>query len=102
MFIVPLSQLPSLFPQVEGAGNVQGLSSGQGVPFVDMLKSAIQNMEETRAVAAQDSVKLAMGEVDDLHTLQINAQKAGLATDFAIGLTSRALSAYKEIANMQI
>lgn len=101
MFIVPISPLAPMMPldSVQGAAKTE---SSSGVPFADVLKGAMKNMEETQAVAQQDSMNLALGNMDDLHTMQINATKAETAASVAVGLTGKALSVYSEILRMQI
>ena len=102
MFIIPLSQVSSLFPTGEAQGAAGATQTQATVPFADMLKDAMRTMQETRAVANEDSVNLALGQTDDLHTMQINSVKAATAVEFTTGLASRALSAYNEIIRMQI
>lgn len=96
MFIIPLSQLPTIFPK-----QTQEQPKTGSVPFVDMLKDSIANMQELRATADQDSVDLALGDMDDLHTMGINATKASVATTFTVQLASRAISAYNEVLHLQ-
>lgn len=98
MFIVPLSQLPSVFPQEAPQSQTQKSS----VPFVDMLRDSYLNMQEMRATADQDSVDLALGNTDNLHTMGINATKAAAATTFTAQLATRAITAYNEIIRMQV
>lgn len=77
--------------------------SSSTVPvFGDVLKDAMQTMQETQEVSKQDSYDLALGKTDDLHTVQINSMKASTAVELTAGLTSRALNAYKEILQTQI
>lgn len=102
MFIIPLSQVQSIFPAGEQQAAAGASPAGANVPFVNMLKDAMQTVEETRAIASEDSVNLALGQTDDLHTMQINSVKAATAVEFTVGLASRALSAYNEIIRMQI
>lgn len=99
MYIVPLSQLPSIFPQQQ---QTVAQPQNSAVPFVDMLKESLANMQEAREIADQDSVNLALGNVDDLHTMGINATKASVATTFTAQLATRAISAYNEIIRMQV
>lgn len=106
MFIVPLSQISTIFPTGEVSSSPQNPAAPGGavasVPFASMLKDAMQTVEETRAVSSQNSVDLALGNMDDLHTMQIASTKASTAVEFTVGLASRALSAYNEILRMQI
>ena len=50
----------------------------------------------------ESDIRLAMGNVDDLHTALIQAEQAATAIEFTTQLTSRAVSAYNQIMGMQI
>lgn len=100
MFIVPISEVQPLLPASEGTR-----PSGQVVPegsFDRALKNAIQDLDDVQRKADQDAIDLALGRTDDLHTIQINTMKATAAIELAAGITSRALSAYQQIINMQL
>lgn len=104
MYMIPFSQLPSIFPSQQS--DVEPSSaigkSRANVPFVDMLRDSLANMQELRGIADQDSVDLALGNTEDLHTLGINAAKASVATTFTTQVATRALNAYNEILRMQV
>lgn len=103
MFIVPLSQLPSVaMGEQARLTGVAANTGAAGVPFADVLKSAIQDVKETQAVSEADAFKLATGQSDDLHTMQINSLKAASAVEFTVGLTSKMLAAYNEIIRMPV
>ncbi|MEG1953466.1 MAG: flagellar hook-basal body complex protein FliE [Hydrogenoanaerobacterium sp.] len=102
MFIVPISPLKPLSPLSEVSAPKQQSGLSSGVPFADVLKGALKNMEATQAVAQRDSMNVALGNMDDLHTMQINATKAETAASVAVGLTGKVLSVYNEILRMQI
>lgn len=100
MYIVPISQLPTIEEAAKaktGAG-----AGGQGLPFSNVLSDAMRNLQETQAESQRYSYELAMGDVDDLHNMQIASMKAATAVEFTAGLASRALTAYNEIIRMQI
>ena len=42
-----------------------------------------------------------MGQTDDLHNIMINAEKAAIALELTVQVTSKAISAYNEIMRMQ-
>lgn len=99
MFIVPISSLTPM----------QSLTKSQEVNapvakngFAGFFQEALDNARETRAVADQDSIDLALGKTDNLAQVMINAAKASTATQMTVDLTSRAVSAYKEIMQMQV
>lgn len=100
MFIVPISELQ---PIISGTQN--GKPSGQsdlGAPFDRILKNAIQNLDDLQKISDKDAADLALGSTDDLHTVQINTMKATAAIELTAGITSKVLSAYQQIINMQL
>lgn len=102
MFIIPLSQLPL----IDGAKETQGVNAlnESNVPFAQMLEDSIANLQETQAIADKDALDLALGADDavDLHTMMIHSAALESAVKTTVQLTSRAVSAYKEIMQMQI
>lgn len=101
MFIVPLSGMAPL-QSVAQPKEAAASASTAGVPFADVLSNAMRNMQQTQTVSEQDAYELALGQTDDLHTLQINSVKSMAAVEMAVGATSRVLSAYNEIMRLQI
>jgi len=102
MFIVPISQMPSIEPIQKSAAQVTQPENGAGMPFKQIFEEAINNLRETQAQSNEDAYRLAMGQADDLHTVVINSEKAATALELTVQLTSRAVSAYNEIMRMQI
>lgn len=101
MFIVPLSTLPSIFPEQPSLEAQQsGLLSN--IPFANVLSDAIENLEKVQAVSEQDSYNLARGKTDDLHTMMINSLKTSTAVNFTTALAGRAISTYSEIMRMTV
>ncbi len=101
MFIIPMNGIvplntPSQLP-VEKAADTKG-----GASFTDIFKQAVENVEETQKITAQDSVRVALGEVDDLHTVQINMKKAAAALEVLVTMKNTAVDAYNEIMRMGI
>ena len=104
MFIVPISQMPTIeeIKKVSASTETVIPTENNGLPFADMLKNAMNDAREAEKVAQEDTYKLAMGQTDDLHNVMINSAKATAAVEFAVEVTSRAVSAYNEILRMQI
>ena len=86
MYIVPLSNLPTV--QSGSAGETSAQSGGP--------------LQESQQAAAQDTYDLAYGNSADLHTIMIHSAMETTAVETVVQLTSRAVSAYKEIMQMQI
>ena len=102
MFIVPISSLPSI--QERGQKDNQTTAEGNlGKPsFSNIMEEAMDALQKSQEAAAQDAYDLAMGDVSNLHSLMINSAMEATAVETAVQLTSRAVSAYKEIMQMQI
>ena len=94
MYLVPLSNLPSIQgPDPESQKKILSQEGGQSFASI---------MQEAQQAAAADSYNLAMGDVDSLHNMMINSALEATAVETAVQLTGRAVSAYKEIMQMQI
>ncbi len=99
MYIIPMSGINPLntMSQVEKPQQEEAVSG-----FSDIFKQAIKNAEDTREICEQDSVKVALGEIDDLHTVQINLQKAATAMEVLVSMKNTAVDSYNEIMRMGI
>lgn len=96
-FIVPIQ------PMELGIGKMDATARNQGgLPFQDVLTQVIDETRNLMEIAEQDSVALALGDVDNLAQIQINSLKASTMLQTTVQLTSRAVTAYKEIMQMQI
>ena len=100
MTIVPISEILPIGS--EKAAGVKDSGFGTSVPFADVLKDAVQNLEEARKLSEQDSYDLVTGSVSDLHNVMIHSAMEATALETTVQLTSRAVSAYREIMQMQI
>ncbi len=101
MYIVPLSALPSI-QKTEEQGADTAASQQSGRSFASIIQDAITDLRQTQQAAQQDSYELAMGNVESLHNMMINAAMEATAVETAVQITARAVSAYKEIMQMQI
>ena len=96
MFIIPVTRM-------EGVGDLTDLkkdSTVKAVPekrFDSVLKEAVREADQ----AIMD-MKLASGQVDNLHTALIQAEKTAAAVEFTIQITTKAVNAYNQIMGMQV
>lgn len=102
MFIVPMSSITPLNILSQSKAADAEKTSDDTASFTDVFKQALQNVEDTQAVSQADSIKVALGEVDDLHTVGINIQKAQTAIDVFVSMKNTAVDSYKEIMGMSI
>jgi flagellar hook-basal body complex protein FliE len=77
-------------------------SAGGGEGFGDLLKNAIESVNEMQQEAGEAQDKFARGEAAELHQVMIAAEKAGLSFDLLLEIRQRLVDAYKDIMRMPI
>ena len=58
MYIVPLSNLPA----IQGDSKVETPTQNGGIPFREVMQKAVQSLQESQQLAAQDAYELAAGQ----------------------------------------
>lgn len=104
MFIVPMSSIINV-NNVESGNSEKNLSQKNGdsyTGFKEILENVINNVEQTEAVTKKDAYDLSIGEMDDMHTMMINAFKADAALQTMVQLRNKFLEAYSEIMRTNI
>ena len=100
MFIVPMSSnintssINSLSSS-SGASSAAGDSTGLG--FKEIFQGLVNNVEQTEAQTEMDAYNLSIGNMDDMHTMIINAAKADVALQTMVQLRNKFLEAYSEV-----
>lgn len=102
MYIVPLAGLEPLASIQQKAQATRQPGAEGLVPFADLLDEARQNLAQSQAQVQADVHDLLTGQSSDLHQLTIDAAIQQASVEMTVQLTSRAVSAYKEILQMQI
>ena len=93
--------------QVAGIGSVHTTvpktdARREGTSFGEMLTKAIDSVNRQELEAQRAALLLASGEITDIHTVTIAAQKAELALDLALAVRNKVLEAYQEVMRMQV
>ena len=70
--------------------------------FANVMKGYIKNVDNTVKEASDLSVKLASGQIDNLHEVTIASQKSKLALELTVAIRDKAVEAYQETMRMQI
>ncbi|MFS0672431.1 flagellar hook-basal body complex protein FliE [Ornithinibacillus sp. 179-J 7C1 HS] len=70
--------------------------------FANLLKNAINNVNELQVVSDKKTEALAMGQINDLHDVMITAQKASVTLQATVEMQRKAIDAYNEIMRMQV
>ncbi|MDE6598512.1 MAG: flagellar hook-basal body complex protein FliE [Oscillospiraceae bacterium] len=101
MFIVPINSsmrpIESLFED-----NTAGVQEQDKPQFSDVFKEIFSEVQETQRVVQEDSIRLAMGEIDDLHTIYNNMTKASVAVDTFVAVKDAVVNAYDRIIQMSM
>jgi flagellar hook-basal body complex protein FliE len=74
----------------------------EDVGFAQTLAKAVGAVNRQELEAQQAGLLLASGEITDVHTVMIAAEKAELALDLTLAVRNKVLEAYQEIMRMQI
>ena len=99
-FITAIQQIkPSAFTDEKSSSTG---STKDAIPFANMLTDAIKDYETSQKTADEESNQLALGNSDNLAQVQIDSLKAQTALQTTVQLTSRMVTAYKEIMQMQV
>jgi len=76
--------------------------SGSGGSFIESLKSAIGNVNESMATADKAAQKFAGGEAQNLHDIMIAMEKADLSLRTLTAVRGKIVEAYQEIMKMPV
>lgn len=102
MFIVPMnSSINTDIIKSIGSDTVTDIhksdeNNGSG-SFKEVFQGIIENVEKTEAVTRMDAYNLSIGNMDDLHTMMVNAAKAEMALSTMVQLRNKVLDAYSEV-----
>lgn len=99
-----LSQLPPASPVSGLAKPGQGSGSGAegDLGFGDLLKQALQEVNQASAQAEDEARNLMTGESADMHTAMLAVQKADLSFQMMMAVRSKLIDAYREVMRMQM
>ncbi len=99
MFIKPMIPIESMTSQISPVNKIENQPTNS---FTDVLKDAMNNVTKLQESAEAATEQLALGQVDDIHSIMIQTERAALALELTVQVTSKAVSAYNEIMRMQM
>jgi len=70
--------------------------------FTDVFSSALNDVNNLQQDAAQASLNLAAGKIQDLSEVTIATQKATMALQLTMQVRTKILDAYQEVMRMQL
>ena len=104
LFIVPISSamkpIKSYFDN--DAVAAAAADSTDKPQFSDVFREIFNEVQETDRIVQEDSVKLALGEIDDLHTIYNNMTKNALAVETFVAVKDAAIDAYNRVLQISM
>ncbi len=97
-----LSNITLLPVSVGTSGKIIDKKSGLRENFSEILKDALNNLNNLQKEADQKMIDFAKGDIQNIHDVSIAVSKADIALSLAIEIRNRLLEAYREITRMQI
>lgn len=73
-----------------------------GANFKDVLKEALQDVDQAQKASDQQIQKVISGEIQDVHTAMIAMQKADLSFQMMMQVRNKLIEAYHEVMRMQV
>lgn len=98
-----ISPITSITPIQDFSKQTQISQSGSDdKSFGNILTDLIKEVNRTDQVSNADTVKLAAGTTDDVHTVMINTEKTEIATLTLVQVRNKILDAYNEIMRVNL
>lgn len=72
------------------------------IPFSDYLNEALNNTNQLLLDSDKIAADFAAGRTDNIHDVEIAAEKADIALQFTMQIRNKIMDAYSEIMRMQI
>lgn len=99
----PSVQAPDLANAVSEGRGVDGAQASDRTGFADMLKNAVDSVNETQMQSSSLQRAFEMGDPEvDITQVMIQMQKASVSFEAMTQVRNRLVSAYQDIMNMPI
>jgi len=89
---------PQLMNQL--SKSIPAPSQGEGINFMDRLKTAMNDVNNTQIVADKSSEQVVQGKMG-IHEGMMAVQEADVSLRYMLQVRGKALDAYREIMRMQ-
>ncbi|MDY0405889.1 flagellar hook-basal body complex protein FliE [Virgibacillus sp. 179-BFC.A HS] len=97
-----INNVQNMIPPTNNQLNPKVNGDEKSIRFGDLLKDAINQMNDAQIASDKKTVALASGNIDNLHDVLITAQKANITLQTAVQIQRKALDAYNETMRMQV
>jgi flagellar hook-basal body complex protein FliE len=97
----PISSITPTYPAELVESSTQS-PSAPTASFSEQLKNAIAQVAHTQRNADEGALRVAAGDLADLHQAAIAMEEAKLTLQFAVQVRNKIVEAYQEISRMQV
>jgi flagellar hook-basal body complex protein FliE len=96
--------LPTTAPLTGTAASAPsgGQEGADGVNFGDLLKQALQEVNDAQSTSEQEARNLMSGNSTDMHTAILAVQKADVSFQMMMAVRSKLVDAYRSVMQMQM
>ncbi|MCL4796383.1 MAG: flagellar hook-basal body complex protein FliE [Bryobacteraceae bacterium] len=77
-------------------------TGGPGADFANAVRSALDKVDGLQKDSQASIHRMLSGEVEDLHKVALEHQRAALAFDLLLQVRNKAVQAYQEVMRMQV
>ena len=102
--LLNLNSAPALTP-LTGPSSTAASASQEGTAgtqFSDLLKQALQEVNDAQSSSEQEARNLMSGEATDMHTAILAVQKADVSFQMMMAVRSKLVDAYRAVMQMQM
>ncbi len=96
----PVQGLGAVNPGLGTAAEKTGLVGAKETPFLDTLKSAMEQIGSAQSDADAKVAQLLGGNGQDVHSAMIAVEKANLSFQMMVQVRNKIVQAYQQIAAM--
>lgn len=100
MAISPIGSSPIAPIQIPTVGKPEQAENGGG--FAEKLTGALDNLQQTQNTSADLAMKMATGDLSDIHDYMIASNRAAIATELTVAVRNKAVESFNQIMNMQV
>lgn len=97
-----MGQLRDLQTSNKLSQGLEGDSKGPKTSFIDHLKGAIEEVNQTQVAADKKATDLATGKETNIHDTMLASSQAELSFNLMVQVRNKALEAYQEIMRMPV
>lgn len=106
MYIVPISSsihpLNILSQNQSAAEEAAGTANGSKPSFADIFREIASEAVQTQQVVNEDSARLVMGEIDDLHTIYNDLTKAQVSIETLVAVRDACKQGFDTLMQMNV